>query len=99
MGDPVAVRQAENVLRTPMDRVLADAAHAVAFDHVADRIAGRAERDGFGPIDLHQITVEERHGRAAGHRVDVMHAARPVPAPGGGAHGGSRLRPGIAEHG
>src|SRR5712672_1321993 len=98
MRRPVAMWQAEDVFGPPVDGLVADAACALALDHVTDRIAGRTERNGLCPVDLHQVAIHERHGRTAIGRVDVTYTPGAVTALGRGAHGGCGLRPGITEH-
>src|SRR4029450_12230047 len=72
MRDPVAVWQTENVLWAPAECLVADARGAVALDHAADRVAGRAIGHGLAvAVDLRQIAIHQLHGGAAVERIDV----------------------------
>src|SRR5437588_10422247 len=98
MRDPVAVWQAENVLRLPGDDVVADACCSGSFDHAAHGVAGGTERNGLArAAELAEMTIHERHGGTAGERVDIAHAPGAVPAPRRSTHRRGRLPPWIAE--
>src|SRR6185312_7870340 len=74
MADPRAGRQSEDVLGLPGDRVVADARRAAAFDDRANHAGTGAQRQGLAIGELDEVAVDQRHDRAAIHRIDIAHA-------------------------
>src|SRR5829696_4275805 len=80
VADPIAMREAKNVLRCPVKNLTADSACSVSLNNDAYAVACTPIRNGLGVgVDFAHVTVEQPYCRSAGHWIDVADATRPVP--------------------
>src|SRR3954467_6826255 len=99
VADPVAMRQAENVLCAPLEGLIAHTTLAHALDDDANAVARRPMRNGLhARVDLAHVPVEQSYRRSTGHWIDVADSARSVLGGRRSAQRRTRILPWIAEH-